>query len=289
MQLIGHEKISNFLDKCIKRNSLANAYLFSGPESVGKFKLASEFVKKIQKIKARDEIINPDIIIISPELDEKKGMRRKDISIGQIREMERAFSLSSYFGGLKIAIVDDADRMTVSAQNALLKTLEEPPKDCVVILVSHDAEKILPTIKSRCVHKKFNLVGEEKMSGGLKLSAEMKKWSIGRPGLAIKLLEDKQKYEEMALISEEFKLAVGGNMVEKMELAQELAKDASKLAGRLNYWMVFLRQNIMHKGAPSSSRKNSLAMIGEIYAALRLLKETNSNPRTILENLFLQF
>jgi len=156
MSIIGHQKIIKYLDKSIKKNDISHAYIFSGPAHLGKFSLALEFAKKITG-GMDDKKINPDIIIISPEIEEKDGkIKKKDIKIEKIRELERELSLSAYFGKHKVVIIDEADRLSRASQNALLKTLEEPPQKAVIILVVENINKIIATVKSRCVIKKFN-------------------------------------------------------------------------------------------------------------------------------------
>lgn len=292
MNIIGHQKIVNFLERSIKKGSISNAYLFSGPEHLGKFRVALDFAQKI--VGAARQKINPDIIIVSPEIEEKKGIiKKKDIRVEKIRELEHELGLSSYFGKYKVAIIDDADRLTVSSQNALLKTLEEPEPNCVLILVCHNQGKILPTIKSRCLVKKFSLVKEveiAKIISGKENRKDIIFWSLGRPGLASKLRQEEKELDGRKEIKEEFEKMLDSGLGDKFALAENLAKNPDNLISRLNLWTVLLRRKILSgKTFPRMTSEKNLSLIEEIEKSADLVRETNSNPRVVLENLFLKF
>ena len=290
MNIIGHQKVIKFLEKSFEKNAVSQAYVFCGPEHLGKFTIAFDFAKKLA---GSDKEINPDIIIITPEIEDKKGIiRKKDIKIIQIRELQKKLSLSPYFGKYKVAIIDDAERLTVSAQNALLKTLEEPEKNTVIILVCHNLEKILATIKSRCVVKKFGLVGEEdlmKISNQLENRKEMIVWSLGRPGLAIKLLDEKELSVKKE-IKENLEKILRSNLNEKFLLAEELSKNPENLSEQLGFWLFLFRENILSGGKfINIDLIKTLKLIDKISETKECLKETNANVKLALENLFLNF
>jgi len=176
MRIIGHQKIINYLDRSIEKDKISQAYLFCGPAHLGKFSLALEFAKKVTG--ELDKKINPDIIIISPETGEKDGkIKKKDIKIEKIRELQQALSLSAYFGKYKVAIIDEAEKLTNASQNALLKTLEEPPQKTVIILITENVDKIIPTVKSRCVIKKFGLAKKKEIVDSLVAETNKKKYN----------------------------------------------------------------------------------------------------------------
>ncbi len=292
MHIIGHSKIINFLDRYIRRNSTSAAYLFFGVEHLGKFTLALDFAKKITGQQERH--INPDIIIIRPESEEKKGViKKKDIKIGQVREMQKELSLTPYFGKCKVAIIDDAERLTVAAQNALLKILEEPDSRSILILVCHNQEKILPTIKSRSVIKNFNAVSPEEIAlsysdGEMSQAAIF--WSLGRPGLAIEFAAHPEKLQALEKNRAELVQIFQDNLVDKFFLAEGLAKNVSELKDKLQSWVVLLRQNMMSQGNfLGVPLEKTLAIMEGITESLKLIQETNSNPRVVVENLLLKF
>lgn len=129
---IGNTKAVKLLEKSMRNSRISHAYLFSGPENVGKLALAKIFSRGLILGKPLDLEINGkknpfDMVILSPEIEEKKGItKEKDIKIENIRNLQKELSLFPYEGKYKILIVDNAHKLTVSSQNALLKILEEP-------------------------------------------------------------------------------------------------------------------------------------------------------------------
>lgn len=291
MNIIGHEKIADLLNRSITRGAIAHAYLFSGQKHLGKFTMAFEFAEKLVGSKAE---INPDLIIIKPETEEKKGITRKlDIKIEQIRELQHQLSLTSQGGRYKVVIIDDADRLNKMAQNALLKTLEEPNEKVVLILVSQDDKKLLATILSRCQRIKFGPVSEEDLKKHINVDRKDGKklifWSLGRPGLLLCLINDKNEldFREKTLV--EFKELPMKNITEKFSLAESMSKNTGNAAKKLNLWLVILREALFEKNLGIADRKKYLALMENINKSLELIKETNSNARLVLENLFLRF
>lgn len=292
MLIVGHQKILNFLDRSIEKNALSQAYLFTGPEHVGKFTVARYFAEKITG--GEGEKINPDIIVVSPEIEDKKGIiKKKDIPIEAVRDLRKDLSLSPYFGKLKVAIIDDADRMTVAAQNALLKTLEEPDERCILILIASGQGRVLPTIRSRCLVKRFGLVDDAGIRPILPDCPEREEmifWSLGRPGLAVNfrdepdsLLARKEKVEELEKMA-------SGNINEKFSLAEKTAKDMPELMKKLEIWSVVLRECLLDTGRfHIMTPAKALETVEELGKSVKILRETNANARLALENLLLFF
>jgi len=156
-QIIGHTGIINHLQNAIRTGKVSHAYIFHGEEGMGKKTLAMSFAKALQ---CQDKGINPcnkcksciqaesgnhpDIIWITHE--------KASIGVDDIRTQINAdIKIKPYQSRYKIYIIDSADKMTESAQNALLKTIEEPPDYAIILLLSCNASQLLPTILSRCV------------------------------------------------------------------------------------------------------------------------------------------
>lgn len=138
---------------------------------------------------------HPDFMRVSRPVEETEGGRKRDISIDSVRELTARLSLAAIHG-TKVAIIDDADGMSVGAQNALLKTLEEPSGKAIIILITDDIEEILPTIRSRAVPLAFARVKSEAVELALmqrgisvELAREICLRSLGRPGVALGLLD----------------------------------------------------------------------------------------------------
>lgn len=147
LSLIGFNKIkANFLD-LYKQNKLHHAILLSGKEGVGKASFALEFALEIISAKNKN---HPDLLLI------EKEDGKRDISIDQIRKIAPFLNQTSAISRNRFIIIDAADNFNKSSANALLKILEEPSKNCFIILISHSLSKLLPTIKSRCQIVKIN-------------------------------------------------------------------------------------------------------------------------------------
>jgi DNA polymerase-3 subunit delta' len=292
MNIIGHQKIIKFLDKSIEKDKISHAYLFCGPAHLGKFTLALDFASKITN--GNGEKINADIVIVEPEIEEKKGKtRKKGIKIEKVREIEHELSLSASGGGYRVVIIDEAEQLTSASQNALLKTLEEPPKKVVIILVTENANKIIPTIKSRCTIKKFGLVGKNEMDelliGGGNVQA-MRFWSLNRPGLAMKFGREKEELEKRKKAQNNLEKMINATLSEKFSICEELSKNTPKMIEEFNFWIAILRQNILGKDEFFQlNPQKALKIICKIEKSLLSIRETNSNPRLVVENLVLEF
>lgn len=181
-KIIGHDFQKGILKRAASENLVSHSYLFSGPDGIGKKLIANEFAKLIN-CKSGDSIdsanlgsmscgcgscakidkgIHPDVIYVQFE-----GV--KSIKVEQIREgVEDRLFLKSFEGKYKVVIVDEAERMSNGAQNAFLKTLEEPPPNSVIILVTSNPDALLPTIRSRCQLIRFNALSQELIFNELK-------------------------------------------------------------------------------------------------------------------------
>ena len=157
--MITHQKQWDFLKGKFEANQLSHAYVFSGPEGIGKKCFAIEFTKLINdKTVARFDLAiekeaYPDLSVVKSinsksSLDNEKDMM--EIDVGQMRQLNNFLSYKSYYGGYKTVIIENAERMNQEAQNCLLKTLEEPKGKTIIILITKNTELLLSTIASRC-------------------------------------------------------------------------------------------------------------------------------------------
>lgn len=169
-KILGHDFQKSILQRAARENLVSHSYLFSGPDGIGKKLVANEFAKLVNcnsqssedsaicqcnSCAKIDKGIHPDIIYVQFE-----GV--KSIKVEQIREgVEDKLFLKSFEGKYKVVIVDEADRMSNGAQNAFLKTLEEPPANTVIVLITSNPDALLPTIRSRCQLVRFNPLPEE--------------------------------------------------------------------------------------------------------------------------------
>jgi DNA polymerase-3 subunit delta' len=297
MDFIGNTKSVNSLRKALERGTLNHAYLFSGPERVGKFTLAKMFAlsaiaggKLSLDIDDVDKDALLDLIIVEPEIVEKNNIsKQRDISIEKIREAKQSLSLFPYHGKYKVLIINDAHKMNVSAQNALLKILEEPNQTTILILVTNEIDRILPTILSRLQVVNFGLVSDANMQQGFadnfSFQNDCIELSIGRPGLAQFLSENIEEKNFRLDALSEFKRIKKGSLNDKFKLAEELSKDAVRTLDKLNIWLWEIRKEIASESLTESS--NAYANIEKIQKAMGILKRTNANSRLILETLFM--
>ena len=168
--IIGQEGVVRYLKDAVRTGKISHAYLISGDRGSGKKTVADAFAAALECRVLDDDACgkcpdcqrvmhgtHPDVVHIRPV----KGL----ISVDQVREdIVRASSVKPYSGKYRIFIVENAETMNQQAQNALLKTLEEPPAYAVILLLSLSAEALLPTVVSRCVRLDLRAVPDDKIS-----------------------------------------------------------------------------------------------------------------------------
>ncbi len=166
--IIGHEKVVESLQNALMLDKTSHAYIFEGDEGSGKMTMAEAFAMALQCEKGgKDACMNcpscrqaltrnhPDIIFL-------QQTKEKLISVEDIRQqINNTITIKPYGNKKKVYIIDHAERMNDAAQNALLKTIEEPPAYAVVILLTTNKELLLPTIRSRCVAMQMHPVPDE--------------------------------------------------------------------------------------------------------------------------------
>ncbi len=160
--VVGHKDIINYIRNAVKENKVSHAYILNGERGSGKKMLANLFATTLLCEEQGPDPCNachschqaesgnhPDIIRVTHE-------KPNTISVDDIRrQVNEDIQIKPYQGPYKIYIIAEADLMTVQAQNALLKTIEEPPAYAVIFLLTENAEALLPTITSRCVMLKL--------------------------------------------------------------------------------------------------------------------------------------
>jgi len=156
--IVGHKEIVEHLQNAIKSDRVSHAYIFNGEKGSGKKTLAAAFANTLQcegkdvdacsqcpSCKKGISMNHPDIIQLTHE-------KPNSITIDDIRaQVTSDVNIKPYYGPYKVYIIDDAQLMTLQAQNALLKTIEEPPAYAIILLLTNNANALLPTITSRCV------------------------------------------------------------------------------------------------------------------------------------------
>jgi DNA polymerase-3 subunit delta' len=340
--LVGNQQITDYLEKCLNQNTIGGTYIFNGPDNLGKTTLAVYFAQsllcdnfKIAKgaipcghcpsclrFSARQ---NPDESGASEqsEIGEahgdfhivKKEKDKKYISVDQIRDFIRTMSMSSFSNSHKIGIIKHADKLNSESANALLKTLEEPRKDVVVILIVQDIETLPKTIVSRSQLLNFFPVKPEIIYDYLLTknasrddARDFARLSLGRPALAVKFLENrdfkdgfnkrakiflnfaKQDINERFLAIEELvgKKFVGQEAVieavRTLEVWQGVLRDMLLLEYGFNNLLQhqYLEADILRLKAGFSLPK--LVKVFEIMKKSRDYLKANVNPKLVLDN-----
>ncbi|MDE2020132.1 MAG: hypothetical protein KGJ13_07345 [Patescibacteria group bacterium] len=222
--MLGHQKIFADLQSLARGNALSHAYLFHGPSMVGKKRAArmlaeyleSEGLEQRLKKDERSGVVSPighyastaeenailnDCTMIEP--------MNGSIGIDAVREIKNFLWQKPNASPRRTLVIDDAELLTAEAQNALLKITEEPPESSLLILVAADAEALMPTLLSRLEKVYFGLVPEREIAAWLGARKKEKgtrdkesfpiQRSMGKPGLAWRLVHDEELKKNIAL------------------------------------------------------------------------------------------
>ena len=269
--LIGHDEALNMFLNAYKSNNMHNSWLISGAEGIGKATFAYKIARFLLSAQSQNEasinvaensqafrlvasnshhdlkIIERDFIKTDKDKvikaikegdaldeDELKNLRKSAvIKVDEIRTVNEFLSKKSFDGNWRVVIIDCADELNVNAANALLKVLEEPPARSILLLISHNPNKLLPTIKSRCAKINLNPLTEDMVASLLRRycsdlsEAEVKelaKISSGSIGKAMKYaknngLELYHNLESLFFARSDF------NVAKALELGSLASKD----------------------------------------------------------------
>jgi len=256
--IIGHDRVKDLLARAGENGRLAHAYLFIGPRGVGKRTLAQSFIESFIGGKLET---HPDVTIIRRQTDEKTGKKRSFISVEQIRSLKEKLSMSSLYGKKKAVFIEDADKLNAAGANSLLKTLEEPKGNTLLILRAQHLESVPRTIASRCQTLRFSLVPTGTIASALvergsskKDAEEIAALSLGRPGLALRFLKDSGLRAERETALSFLLDQIGQTPARRLgAIADLLPKDeANKLEvaeEKLDAWELVLRDILLRANA----------------------------------------
>lgn len=242
--IVGNDKIKELLVNTVQNKKVSHSYLFTGPEGIGKKQIAKEFAKmmlcldennkyclKCKSCIEFDSNNNPDFIFIEPG-------ENATIGVEQIRQMQAKIQEKPIISKNKIYIIDNADTMTVGAQNCLLKTLEEPPKFVTIILIGANENAFLSTIKSRCMIIHFEQIHDEEMKKFLEKEYDIHSTSTmlqmfqGSISKAIELKDKSETYEKInILINNMDKI----DLIETVNNAEVLYQSKEEIQKMLEY------------------------------------------------------
>ncbi len=276
--VIGHEKNKKYFETVLKNGGLSHAYIFSGPEMIGKKKFAEDLYKLINR---RDELKDSDmdIRLIFPKLAEDETK----IYIEDIRTIKAFLSLKPVVGPYKFVIIDDAHRLTPESSNALLKVLEEPPPSSILVLVT-SAPSLLPqTIISRC--QPVNFLPDKRAAATFISSKKLRKsddeflmkMANGRIGWASRLIESEKINEAIKLSSDLSNLLKEG-IFERLIYAKKLF-EAKSYPVAVDYWIEWLHSSLQER----FPIKNGV-VLKELLKLRNIISQPQFNHRLALEN-----
>lgn len=262
-------KALKILTGMLKKNKIPSAILMSGQKGIGKRFAAVNFSKalnclspadfdscdKCLSCKKIDSGVHPDIHIIEPINDE--------IKIDNIRKIEEVISFKPFEGRKKIVLIDDSEKMNPNASNALLKTLEEPPDNTLIILISSNEDLLPDTIKSRCIRIGFfplpseackKLISSKVSPDDINLYLNL---AMGRPGVAISRNLSEEKKWFMSLLQ---------NMIN--DSSKEMWSDREQMKQWFDLSYIFIRDIIVYE----ITENKSYTILGEVFKSESIKK-----------------
>ncbi len=302
-QIIGHERQKNILRRAIEADRLAHAYLFEGPEGIGKRLMALALVRAIfcsngsgcgecTPCRKVDHNNHPDLHLFEPD--------GKQIKIEQIRELQRELSFRPLEAKMKICLVDQADRMNASAANALLKTLEEPSANTLIILLSARPEALLVTVRSRCQRLPFARLPQKHIEAALRDNRNLDERSahvlaaLAEGSFLRALGRDQEFYlEKRREILKSVTALSAASILPLLELASTLAAEKEMAPDILEVLQSFYRDLVVHQqGRPDevlinidlmdkikrvSSREDTFSLLRKLEAILACRRNLDRN------------
>jgi DNA polymerase-3 subunit delta' len=209
--LFGHEEAEAALIRDLEAGTLAHSWIISGPRGIGKATLAYRFARMLLSGQPPEDMhedhpvlrrmvagSHSDFLVLEQLYDAKKDENAREISVEQAREIGQFLSLTPGEAKWRVVIVDSADALNVNGANAILKILEEPPPQAILMLISHNPGRLLPTIRSRCRTLRLKPLAKEQFTSVMRHassgidSAELKmlgQLSSMSPGVALELHE----------------------------------------------------------------------------------------------------
>jgi len=235
----GNSWLVNYFKKIIREDKLKHAYLFSGPDGIGRSTFVRRFAQALlcQQPGSDGDPCGQCISCAKIEKDQHfdvKVMARdpgaKDFKVSQVLEAEKFLSITPYSSPFKIVVFKDFDQANVEAQNAILKTLEEAPSYAILILIAESTQNLLPTVISRCEVIDFRSVDLETLREmlqcmfpdhpSIELAARL---ADGRPGMAIRYCQpDGALFAEREAAVQSFFSLLNLNLAERFDFSAKL-------------------------------------------------------------------
>jgi DNA polymerase-3 subunit delta' len=322
-QLVGHSRATTLLQQSLRNGQLSHAYLFVGPAHVGKSTLALNLAQAVNCMSTDppcQECPSCRRIAASKHSDihivDLISVEKKEIGIRQIAEMQNAAHLPPFEGKHKVFIFDRAEMLSSEAANSLLKTLEEPPPNILIILLTSRESALLPTIASRCQRVELR-----PLPLGLVVEVLVKDYHVapdkadllarlsgGCLGWALQALRDENLLLDREQRLADFVRLCGAGTRDRLAYAAELAglfsRGRDRMTDVLSAWLQWWRDLLLIKCDTSQwivnvdqraflstqAEKLTAASIATFMRDIRAAGEQlemNANPRLALEVLML--
>ena len=283
--LVGNNNIKEILKESLKNNNVVHSYLFYGEEGIGKKEFAIQFSKGLLCMSEEnkpcnicksciefDSDNNPDFFIIEPD--------GNSIKINQIRLFQKSILEKPINSRRKIYIINDADKMTVEAQNCLLKTLEEPQEFIVIILIAADENKLLNTVKSRCTKIFFQKLKNDEVLSYIQgkncdvhFDENMLELCEGSIGKALNILNQKGEIEKLKMIVEQMDIM---NELELLNCNEFFYENKDTINFLLDYMYI-----LFFKKLKLNHDKKYINAMEEVQRAKQKLANSNNFDMTI--------
>jgi len=320
--IVGHQKQFQFLEAAREGGRLSHAHIFSGPAKIGKKRFALDWLSQILGAALGEGTAYADFSFVAPLVDQKTGKLAEEITVDQIRGLIKKLSLTAAMGTYKAAIIDDAELMNGEAQNCLLKTLEEPPGDALIILITRNSQRLLETIRSRAEILQFNFATDKEMGKFVKVYiaennikideaeiSEIVKLSFGRPGRLADFLRDPVGLKKWQAAAKEFAQIIAAELPEKFAYAKKITDSENpemNLNEIMEIWQFHFRNLLLERlnvAGVQPPQINDDKMRGldprkavpekisgilkKIHELSVVLQTTNANPRLAVESFML--
>jgi DNA polymerase-3 subunit delta' len=271
--MLGHDWAVDLLKEHIVRESTRHAYLFTGPHGIGRRTLALRFAQALncpqapspgepcracRTCKQIENMQYADLSIV--HADQVGGTLKVD----QVRELQRTLALAPYEADYRVAVLLRFEESNPSAANALLKTLEEPPSQVILVLTAESSERLLPTIVSRCEVLRLRPLPLQVVEDGLQalwdLPAERARLlahlSGGRPGYALRLHRDPDALDQRKACLDDHYRLLSSSRVARFAYAEQLSKDRDTLRDTLEIWLSYWRDVLLRTAGASAPLAN---------------------------------
>ena len=267
--VVGHEDVVKYIKTAVKEDKVSHAYILNGEKGSGKKLLAKLFAQMLQCEEGLDEPCyechsckqaesgnHPDIIRVTHE-------KPTSITVDEIRvQVNEDIQIKPYNGKYKIYIIPDADLMTTQAQNALLKTIEEPPAYAVILLLTENVQSLLPTICSRCVMLKLRNIKDRLVMQYLMEKLEVPDYKAeictafaqGNIGRAI-MLANSEHFNEIRDEAIELLKHIGDMELEELvTVVKRVSSYKIEVTDFLDFIMIWYRDVLIYKATKNIDR-----------------------------------